>query len=86
MRTCVSCGAKRNKKEMVRFVLSQDKEPVRDDTGHRAGRGAYACRAASCVETLMDRRRLERMFRLSRRQRPEAGGLREKSVVEVKNP
>ena len=86
MRTCVSCGAKRNKKEMVRFVLSQDKEPVRDDTGHRAGRGAYACRAPSCVETLTDRRRLERIFRLPGRQRPEAGELRDKSVVEVKNP
>lgn len=73
MRTCVVCGAKRSKKEMVRFVLSQEKALVRDDSGQRAGRGAYACRGSSCVETLMDQRRLERVFRRLRRQKPEAG-------------
>ena len=73
VRTCVACGAKRNKEEMLRFVLSQDKDLVRDDSGSRAGRGAYACKASSCVEALMDRRRFERIFRRPSRQRRETG-------------
>jgi predicted RNA-binding protein YlxR (DUF448 family) len=73
VRTCVSCGAKRSKKEMLRFVLGQDKQLVRDDSGLRAGRGAYACQVSSCIETLMNRRGFERVFRISREQRPEVG-------------
>ena len=73
MRTCVSCGAKRGKKEMLRFVLGHDKQLVRDDSGLRAGRGAYACKLSSCIETLMNRRHFERVFRVPREQRPEAG-------------
>jgi predicted RNA-binding protein YlxR (DUF448 family) len=73
VRTCVSCGAKRSKKEMLRFVLDQDKQLVRDDAGHRAGRGAYACNVSSCIETLMNRRRFERAFKVPREQRPEVG-------------
>jgi predicted RNA-binding protein YlxR (DUF448 family) len=73
VRTCVSCGAKRSKKEMLRFVLGQNKHLVRDDSGLRAGRGAYTCRVSSCIETLMNRRRFEKVFRVAREQRPEAG-------------
>jgi len=73
VRTCVACGAKRNKEEMVRFVLSQDKELVRADSGCRAGRGAYACKVSSCVEALMERGRFERVLGLRRGQRPEKG-------------
>ena len=74
VRTCVSCGAKRSKKEMLRFVLGQDKQLVRDDSGHRTGRGAYACKVSSCIETLMNRRRLEKVFKVLREQRQEIGG------------
>jgi predicted RNA-binding protein YlxR (DUF448 family) len=73
VRTCVSCGAKRSKKEMIRFVLGQDKRLVRDDSGRRAGRGAYACRVSSCIEMLMNRKRFEKVFRIPCEQRPEAG-------------
>jgi predicted RNA-binding protein YlxR (DUF448 family) len=70
----VSCGAKQSKKEMLRFVLGQDKQLVRDDSGHRAGRGAYVCRGSSCIETLMNRRRFEKVFRVPREQRQEVAG------------
>lgn len=73
VRTCVSCGAKRSKKEMLRFVLGQDKQLIRDDSGHRAGRGAYACKVSSCLETLMNRRRFEKVFKIPREQRQETG-------------
>jgi predicted RNA-binding protein YlxR (DUF448 family) len=71
---------------MVRFVLGQEKELLRDDFGHRAGRGAYACKVATCIETIMDRGRLERVFRRPRRQRPETGCLQNDGVVGVRNP
>jgi hypothetical protein len=73
VRTCVSCGAKRSKKEMLRFVLGQDKQLVRDDSGYRSGRGAYACKVSSCIETLMNRRRVEKVFRIPRGRGQEAG-------------
>ncbi|NTV31689.1 MAG: YlxR family protein [Deltaproteobacteria bacterium] len=73
VRTCVSCGAKRSKKEMLRFVLSRDRGLLRDDSGHELGRGAYACRVPSCVEALMNRKRVETVFRVPREQRKKAG-------------
>ena len=73
VRTCVSCGVKRSKKEMLRFVLSQDKRLLRDDSGYEAGRGAYACKISSCVEALMNRKRVETVFRLPREQRKKTG-------------
>ncbi len=69
----MSCGAKRSKKEMLRFVLNQDKRLLRDDSGHEAGRGAYACKSSSCIEALMNRKRVETVFRLPRGQRKKAG-------------
>lgn len=74
VRTCVCCGAKRSKTEMIRFVRGGDNQVARDDSGHHAGRGAYACKGSSCIETLMDdRRRVEKVFRLPREREQEAG-------------
>jgi predicted RNA-binding protein YlxR (DUF448 family) len=72
VRTCVSCGAKRSKKEMLRFVLSQDRQLHRDDSGHEAGRGAYACKGSSCIEALVNRKRVETVFRVPRERRKKA--------------
>lgn len=72
VRTCVSCGAKRSKKEMLRFILSQDKRLHRDDSGHVAGRGAYACRESSCIEALVNRKRVDTVFRVPRERRKKA--------------
>ncbi|MGE5838690.1 MAG: YlxR family protein [Deltaproteobacteria bacterium] len=68
VRTCVSCGAKGSKKEMLRFVLDEDMHLLRDDSGRRAGRGSYTCKGSSCVENLMNRRNVGALFRVSRGQ------------------
>ncbi len=68
----MSCGAKRSKKEMLRFVLSQDRQLHRDDSGHEAGRGAYACKGSSCIEALVNRKRFETVFRVPRERRKKA--------------
>jgi predicted RNA-binding protein YlxR (DUF448 family) len=73
VRTCVSCGAKRSKGDLIRFVLDRDMRLIRDDSGHRAGRGAYACKGSPCVEKLMNPKRAGNPFRVPRAQNAETG-------------
>lgn len=63
IRTCVSCGAKRNKKELIRLVLDAQGVVIRDDSGKSEGRGAYVCMNKSCWESLRRGRLLNRAFR-----------------------
>lgn len=63
IRTCVSCGTKRPKGELVRLKLDADGRIVRDTSGSGGGRGAYVCRNGRCTEALR-RGRLARVFRL----------------------
>ncbi|MFQ5903742.1 MAG: YlxR family protein [Candidatus Binatia bacterium] len=63
IRTCISCGAKRSKGELIRLVVNGEGQLVRDDQGKRPGRGAYVCKSRSCREQLSKNRRLGRRFR-----------------------
>lgn len=63
IRTCVSCGAKREKAQLQRLVLDAGGYLARDDFGKGRGRGAYVCKSQSCLEQLSGNRRLERAFR-----------------------
>jgi len=69
----VSCGAKRSKKEMLRFVLGEDQRLLRDEAGHRSGRGGYACKGSFCIDRLMNRKNGETLFRAPRGQRKKPG-------------
>jgi predicted RNA-binding protein YlxR (DUF448 family) len=62
IRTCISCGTKKAKKEMTRLVV-RESGFVRDDLGSRKGRGAYICDTEACREQLMKNRRPHRVFR-----------------------
>lgn len=48
-RTCVVCKTKRDKKDLLRVVLTPDGEILFDPTGRAAGRGAYLCRNEECI-------------------------------------
>lgn len=63
IRTCISCGTKRNKSELIRFVIEMEGNLVKDNTGKMHGRGAYVCKSDSCHELLLSNRRLKRRFR-----------------------
>jgi|GEM_PF-616695 len=63
IRTCISCGAKRTKKELIRLVLDAQGVVIRDDSGKNDGRGAYVCRSKSCWERLRKGSLLNRAFR-----------------------
>lgn len=64
IRTCLSCGAKRSKGELIRLGLTLENRLVRDDQGTWQGRGAYVCKNKSCREKLShNRHHLGRRFR-----------------------
>ena len=63
-RTCLGCGRKRAKHEMVRIVRTAEAAVEVDRTGKRAGRGGYLCPRPTCWETgILREGRLERLLR-----------------------
>ncbi len=60
LRTCLGCGAKRPKRELVRVVRTPAGPIELDPTGRRAGRGAYLCPGGDCLRAAMKGKRLER--------------------------
>ncbi len=63
IRTCMSCGEKRSKRELIRLVVNREGQLIRDDHGVLHGRGGYVCKRQSCREQLLKNRRLGRHFR-----------------------
>lgn len=61
-RLCVGCQEKHPKKELIRVVRSPEGEFSIDRTGKKAGRGAYICPRAECLEKAWKGHRLERSF------------------------
>ncbi|MFS8640208.1 MAG: YlxR family protein, partial [Symbiobacteriaceae bacterium] len=49
-RTCIGCRAVRPKRELLRIVRTPEGEILFDPSGRRAGRGAYLCPSASCLD------------------------------------
>ena len=68
-RTCIGCGLKSQKDELVRIVLYKDDETgddVRiavDGSGRMKGRGAYLCRKPECLELAIRKKALNRAFK-----------------------
>ena len=63
LRTCISCGMKRAKGEMVRLVADEEGFLFQDHLMRRGGRGAYVCNSKECGEGLLKNKRLQRLFR-----------------------
>ena len=63
IRTCVGCRQRRPKRELVRLVRRTDGVVVRDASGGAAGRGAYMCIEAVCLERAMKGGRLAQALR-----------------------
>lgn len=62
MRMCVGCGEHFPKRELVRVVKNSDGKIFLDLTGKAAGRGAYICKSADCLEKAKKGKRLNRAF------------------------
>ena len=63
VRTCVMCGTKSAKRDLVRVVLTSQGECIVDETGKRPGRGAYLCHRPDCWERAASTNRLARALR-----------------------
>jgi hypothetical protein len=63
MRKCTGCQEMKNKKELIRIVRDENGEFTLDKTGKLAGRGAYICPNAECLEKAHKSKGLERSFK-----------------------
>jgi predicted RNA-binding protein YlxR (DUF448 family) len=63
-RSCVACREVRPKRELVRLVCVSNGTVQVDDTGKKAGRGAYLCPRRECWDTGIKSRRLERALKI----------------------
>lgn len=59
LRTCVSCGLKTAKRELLRIVLSPEGQVAVDQGGKLNGRGAYVCEECRAIPGSLRRGRLE---------------------------
>jgi predicted RNA-binding protein YlxR (DUF448 family) len=64
-RTCIGCGQKKEKPDLIRIVHSQDDTFSIDPTGRKNGRGAYICNDLACFEKAIKRKALDRAFKVS---------------------
>ena len=62
-RSCIACGRKLPKRELVRIVRTPDGQVMADPTGKANGRGSYLCNADKCWEQGVGRGSLERGLR-----------------------
>lgn len=62
-RTCLGCRRRRPRGELVRLVRGPDGVVAVDPRGRGAGRGAYLCAEAGCVERALKTGRLGHAFR-----------------------
>lgn len=51
-RSCIVCGNKKTKNELVRIVKTPSGDIILDTTGRANGRGAYVCRSSECIKAL----------------------------------
>lgn len=64
-RMCVGCQEMKNKKDLIRVVRTPDGEILIDETGKKAGRGAYVCRSEECFKKSVKAKRLEKALKNS---------------------
>ncbi len=62
-RSCVTCRTKRDKKDLLRIVLTPEGEIKYDPTGRVSGRGSYLCKNEQCILTELKAHRLSRGLR-----------------------
>jgi predicted RNA-binding protein YlxR (DUF448 family) len=61
LRMCLGCQEMKPKKELIRVVRTADQGEIKVDlTGKLAGRGAYVCKSAECLEKAYKSKRIER--------------------------
>jgi len=62
LRKCIGCNEQKPKKELLRVVRSPEGDISTDETGKKAGRGAYLCKNKACLTKARKAKRLEHAF------------------------
>jgi uncharacterized protein len=62
-RSCLGCREVKDKKELLRFVLSPERALVPDIQGKLPGRGAYTCFRRSCLAVAVAKKQFARSFK-----------------------
>lgn len=63
-RTCIGCGKRLGKGELLRIVHPKGESVCFDPTGRKAGRGAYVC-SVECFEDAVARNKVARALKTS---------------------
>ena len=64
-RTCISCRAKKDKKELIRIVKNKDGVIKVDLSQRLEGRGAYICEDKICFDKIQKLNRLKSTIKIS---------------------
>ena len=64
-RTCISCRAKKDKKELIRIVKNKDGVIKVDLSQRLEGRGAYICEDKNCFDKMQMGNRLKSTLKIS---------------------
>ena len=59
-RTCLGCNEKKPKNELIRIVRTSENTVCVDTTGKKNGRGTYICKNESCLDKLIESKRLSK--------------------------
>lgn len=62
-RTCMGCGRKAHKSDLLRFVVDEQGKIVFDRRQQAPGRGGYFCRREECFDRAAKKRRISVRFR-----------------------
>jgi predicted RNA-binding protein YlxR (DUF448 family) len=65
MRMCAACRKRSPKKELVRFVLNNDRMPVIDRDGSLEGRGVNICPTPECFDNAIEKNAFNRAWSIS---------------------
>lgn len=63
LRTCIACGAVKDKRELLRIVRSETDGVQIDPSGKQNGRGTYICEDRAACEGVVKRAALNRALR-----------------------
>jgi predicted RNA-binding protein YlxR (DUF448 family) len=63
MRTCIVCHDRKDKRQLVRIVRTNDSGVLVDPTGKRNGRGAYLCDNPQCWDHALKSKVLDRALK-----------------------
>lgn len=61
-RMCMGCNTKKDKRNLIRIVMSKDGNITIDKSGKLSGRGAYICDNLDCLNKIIKTKRLEKIF------------------------